>query len=148
MFCSFTEYFEGSNLTWVTMIERLRKFKIIIFEPIGEEVSYPKPIFYKGASACIIAFDKGDNTTFKRVKDWYNQIKENVPGSLVPITMIGLVTDFEIISKGDGLKLARELGVSYYETTPTDLKAIYQIFHNLVNEALKGGFEIKGRSLN
>ena len=74
---SFTEYFEGSNLTWVTMIERLRKFKIIIFEPIGEEVSYPKPIFYKGASACIIAFDKGDNTTFKKVKDWYDQIKEN-----------------------------------------------------------------------
>ena len=145
------------------------KVKLILVNTAGQEFfGKLRPSYYRGASAAIITFDKGDRDTFKAVKKWYKELWKHT-GS-VPIALVGFITKsepkastlsflksqkqlkkvrkwidwgnnddriHEEITLEEGRSLAEKLGLSYYETRPTDKKIIEGIFHDLTLQVLR-----------
>lgn len=98
-----------------------------------------KPTFYRGASACIITFDKRVKASLEAVSDWYKEFKKNIGDSRIPIALVGLTNNTEEIISIEGQKIAKKLGVSYYETSSTNQETITPIFRELTVIAVKKG---------
>ncbi|MFX1286606.1 MAG: hypothetical protein ACFFB5_23415 [Promethearchaeota archaeon] len=119
---------------------------------------------YQGASAAIITFDKGDRNSFKAAKDFYMEVKRHLKPNktksllimrrhprlfpeeeveeyessdvVIPIFLIGFITNSEEITTLEGQNLAEELKFFYYETKLTDKETIAKIFEDLAARVL------------
>ena len=112
---------------------------LILTTNTGQELdSRSKPVYYRGASALVIIFDKGDRDSFNAVNDWYEEFRKFIPPSKVPIALVGIITKSEDVSLDEGQNLADELNTLYYEIPHTG-KAIEQIFHDLTRKMLEKG---------
>ncbi|MFX1286091.1 MAG: hypothetical protein ACFFB5_20775 [Promethearchaeota archaeon] len=112
--------------------------KLILVDTSGKEFfGEIRTSYYRGASAAIITFAKEDRTSFKAVKDWYKAFKRHIPESLVPIALVGFITESETVTTAEGQNLADELRVLYYESKPTDKKTVETIYHDLIIEVLR-----------
>lgn len=116
-----------------------------------------KQAFYQGSAAGIITFDKGDRASFDVVQDLIQEATDSIrlenakflaiqrrhpqlfpdPLPSTPLVLIGLISDSDTITKEEGQTLAEELGISYYETRPTDQETIEKIFHTIIRDVLK-----------
>ncbi|MFX1286559.1 MAG: Rab family GTPase [Promethearchaeota archaeon] len=111
---------------------------LILVDTIGQEFfDKLRPSYFRGASAAIITFEKVDQNSFHAVRDWYRELKKHHPQAAFPIALVGFITNSETIMKGEGMALAEELGLSYYEIKPTDKETIETILHDLVLKVLK-----------
>ncbi|MFX0181459.1 MAG: Rab family GTPase [Candidatus Hodarchaeota archaeon] len=113
------------------------QIKLILVDTAGQEFfGKLRPSFYRGASAAIIVFDKGDLKTFKTVPDWLAEFRRHIPDPTIPIAIVGIITNSEHISKEDGQELAKRLNMSYYEVQPTNFEQISQVFYGLTRQVL------------
>ena len=117
--------------------------KLILVDTAGQEFfGKLRPSYYRGASAAIITFAKEDRGSFKAVKDWYKEFKKQIPKSSVPITLVGFITDSEAVTTEEGQNLAEELGISYYETKPTNRRIMAEVCQDLalkiINKVCEG----------
>ncbi|UCE12733.1 MAG: hypothetical protein JSV04_11125 [Candidatus Heimdallarchaeota archaeon] len=98
-----------------------------------------KPVFYTGAHACIITFDKGVEASFEVVSDWYKGARKSIPDPRIPIVLVGFIGNTEEVTSLEGQKVAEELGMLYYETSPTTQETITPIFLEIVKTAVARG---------
>ena len=112
--------------------------KLILVDTAGQQFfGKLRPSYYQGASAAIITFAKEDRTSFKAVKGWYEEFKKHIPQPSVPIALVGFITDSEEVTTEEGQNLAEELGVSYYETKPSDRSIMADVCQDLSFKILK-----------
>lgn len=98
---------------------------------------------YNGAKGIILVYDVTDKGSFSNVNNWMNNIKENADSSselLLIANKVDLIEE-RIISKEDGMELAKKFDVNYFETSAktgenTDLAFTDLILRILNNEKL------------
>ncbi|WP_455142909.1 hypothetical protein [Candidatus Hodarchaeum mangrovi] len=93
-----------------------------------------RPTFYRGASAGIIFFDKGDRASFEAVNYWYAEFKSIITNPSIPMVLIGFQTDFEDVTDTEGQIASSKLGLKYITITPKTKEGIAHICTQLVRE--------------
>ena len=115
--------------------------KLILVDTAGQEFfGKLSPSYYQGASAVTILFDKCDRQSFETVPNWLREFQKYI-GSDVPIALVGLITQCEensqeILSE-EGSKLAAQLNMTYFESSPTDRQKSYEIFSHLSRQVIE-----------
>lgn len=105
-----------------------------------------RKIYFSGAEAAFIVFDLTNETSFKSIKTWYQEIFDFLEGENIPIVIIGNKIDLldqRVVSTEEGQKLASSLsetGLSYLETSALTGDNIHEAF-----ELLAYHFIVKNR---
>jgi small GTP-binding protein len=95
--------------------------------------------YYRGSHCVFIVFDITSENSFKSVKHWHSEIKENIPKKS-QIVLVGNKNDLvhkRMVSREEAEELANELGISYFETSATDNKSITTFFDQTVKNLLE-----------
>ena len=75
--------------------------------------------YYKNADGILVVYDVTDRQSFEDVHKWMNEIK-NYAASNVKLVLVGNKSDLvesRQVSIDEGVKLADEIGVSFFETS-------------------------------
>ena len=97
----------------------------------------------KKTDGIILMYDITDKSSFESIPSWMEQIEEN-KGLKFPIILCGNKCDLEeerVISKEEGEKLAKKLGINFFEMScqnEINLKTVgYEIINQIVNKKEK-----------
>jgi GTPase SAR1 family protein len=114
------------------------QINLIIFDISWQEnFGKSRSNYYRGASAGLIAFDKSERNTFKSVKGWLKEFRKYILDPNITIGLVGIITKSQEVTTEEAQILAKELGMSYYETTVSDKSSIEEIFFDLTKKALE-----------
>ena len=103
--------------------------------------------YYKGARGIILIYDITNIKSYDNIKKWINEIKEEISEN-VTIVLIGNKIDNEKerkISKEQGVKLANDYNVSFFETSAKTGEGINESVFYLVQKILENDPEVKKR---
>ena len=111
--------------------------------------------YYKGAHGIILIYDVTENKSFENVKNWMNQIKEEV-SEKVTIILVGNKIDDEEhrkITTEQGESMAKEFDIMFFECSAKTGENIEQTFkevtmkivENFSNVEEKGTTKIKNK---
>ena len=122
--------------------------KVQIWDTSGEEKykSLSKN-YYREADGILVVYDITKDNTFQGVKKWMEQIKENIDTNKIVLSLVGNKSDLEplrVIKKEDGENLAKEYGISFFETSAKENSNIDNIFQFMAEEMYKKRQNIKG----
>jgi Ras-related protein Rab-8A len=95
--------------------------------------------YYKGADGILLVYDITDRGTFDKVKDWVKQIQANTTKENVQLILVGNKCDLEErqVSTEEGVELAKEFGVQFFETSAYKDINVNEAFETLTNEIIK-----------
>jgi Ras-related protein Rab-1A len=97
--------------------------------------------YFRGSHGILLIYDITSGSSFNNIKTWILQIKESL-GEQPCITLVGNKTDLEcnrVISYEDGLRLAKEYNMSFFETSAKDGNNIGEAFIQLTKEMIDKG---------
>jgi small GTP-binding protein len=97
--------------------------------------------YFRGSHGILLIYDITSTSSFNNIKNWILQIRESL-GEQPCITLVGNKVDLESnrrISKDDGIRLAKEYGMSFFETSAKDNTNINEAFNQLTKEMLTKG---------
>ena len=95
--------------------------------------------YYKGAHGIILLYDVTSRKTFENVKNWVNQIKEEVSDK-VTIILVGNKIDDEKnrkVTTEEGEEMAKECGLNFFETSAKSGVNIDTTFNELVKKTVE-----------
>ena len=93
--------------------------KVILVDTAGQEFfGKLRPSYYRGASAVIIFFSKGNRQSFVEVPEWKKEFEKYFSAPL-PSAMIGFQAEAEEVTNEEAEKLAVQLNSTYFECNPT-----------------------------
>lgn len=125
----------GSDIPIKRMILDNKEIKLIIVVLSGKELfSEDKPDHtgkYRGASGCVILFDKGDVVSFQTVSEWYQEFRKTIYNPSVPIGIVGIKSKKEAVTTDEGKLLTEQLKAVYYETAIDDERQIDKILRKM-----------------
>ena len=101
--------------------------------------------YYKGAHGIILIYDITNQKTFENVKNWINQIKEEVSNK-VTIILVGNKIDDEdhrVVSTEQGEKMAKDFGLMFFECSAKSGVNIDSTFNELVKKTLENYSKVK-----
>lgn len=99
------------------------RIKLQIWDTAGQErfrtitVSY-----FKGAHGILLVYDVSERDSFENIQHWVHQIRENAD-ERVRLVLVGNKCDREesrVVSTKEGQDLAKQYGVSFFETSAKD----------------------------
>ena len=106
--------------------------------------------YYKGAHGIILIYDITNKKSFENVRNWINQIKEEV-SEKVSIILVGNKIDDEehrVVLTEDGEKIAKELGLMFFECSAKSGVNIDSTFNELVKKTVENYSKVaKGETL-
>ena len=75
--------------------------------------------YYKGADGIILVYDVTDRTSFEKIREWMNQIKQNTTEDEIGLVLLGNKCDADLrdVYENDGIELGKELGIQYFESS-------------------------------
>ena len=89
--------------------------------------------YYSNSCCAIIVYDITDENSFKSVKDWIEDC-QTYASKYINLVLVGNKIDLEQerkISKEDGLELATEYGMEFFEASAKTGKNIEDIFSKI-----------------
>ena len=106
--------------------------------------------YYKGAHGIILIYDITNKKSFENVRNWINQIKEEV-SEKVSIILVGNKIDDEehrVVPTVEGEKLSKELGLMFFECSAKSGINIDSTFNELVKTTVENYSKVsKGEKL-
>ena len=94
--------------------------------------------YYRGASACVVIFDKSDRQSFDAVPYWLKEFRKHIPQPGIPVALVGIETNSKKIITSDEVKaLAEQLNMIYFETSSPTFENSQKIFDYLAREVIK-----------
>ncbi|PWI46446.1 hypothetical protein CEE45_16840 [Candidatus Heimdallarchaeota archaeon B3_Heim] len=112
--------------------------KLILVDTAGHEVfSKKRPSYYRGASAFIIFFDKGDQQSFKAILQWKKEFHEHVLDP-TPHAIVGFQAETEEVSTEEAKRLVEQLKSTYFECNPTHGQELLKILQFLGRKVIAG----------
>ena len=132
-------------------LENNRKIRIQIWDTAGEDrFRAITKNYYKGAHGIILIYDITNKKSFENVRTWINQIKEEV-SEKVSIILVGNKIDDEehrVVATEDGEKIAKELGLMFFECSAKSGVNIDSTFNELVKKTVENYSKVsKGETL-
>ena len=103
--------------------------------------------YYKGAHGILLIYDVTSRKTYDNIKNWVTQIKEEV-SEKVTIILVGNKIDDEKnrkVSTEEGEKMAKECGLSFYETSAKSGINIDSTFNELVTKTVEKYSKVDGK---
>ena len=94
--------------------------------------------YYKGADGIILVYDVTDRTSFEKIREWMNQIKQNTTEDEIGLVLLGNKCDADPrdVSQNDGIELGKELGIQYFESSAMNNINISESFNYLAKQIL------------
>ena len=95
--------------------------------------------YYKGAHGIILIYDVTSKKTYENVKNWIQQIREEVSDK-VSIILVGNKIDDEEnrkVSTEEGQKMADECGLSFFETSAKSGQNMDNTFNTLIKKTVE-----------
>ncbi|MHA2053620.1 MAG: leucine-rich repeat domain-containing protein [Candidatus Hodarchaeales archaeon] len=130
---------QGVDITTKRIEVNNQPIKLILVDTAGQEFfGKLRPSYYRGASALIIFFDKGDRQSFDAVLEWKKEFKKwvSIP---IPITIVGFQAESEEVTREEAEQLALQLNTSYFECLPSQSgKEVDHIFQDLARKVIEG----------
>ncbi|KAJ8609560.1 hypothetical protein CTAYLR_006040 [Chrysophaeum taylorii] len=126
-----------THLITRTMRRSSLTVKLQIWDTAGQErfrtitVSY-----FKGAHGIILVYDVSERDSFQNIQHWVHQIRENADDR-VRLVLVGNKCDREesrVVSTKEGEELARQYGVSFFETSAKDNKNVDECYTTIARE--------------
>ena len=100
--------------------------------------------YYSNAEAAMLIYDITRRDTFDHIKNWFAEIKKEAAPHCILI-LVGNKTDLKntrVVSTSEGAILAKELGISYIETSAITGENINDAFKMLALQLIKKYFEV------
>ena len=120
------------------------KVRFIIWDLAGQpQFNRVRHHYYEGAEAAILVYDITRRDTFESIKKWFVEIKKEAAQHCLMI-LVGNKIDLKstrVISTIEGAGLAKELGVSYIETSAITGENINDTFKLIALQLIKKYFE-------
>lgn len=117
------------------------KIKLQIWDTAGQERFHTiTTAYYRGAMGIIIVYDISNEKSFENITKWIRNIKKHAAESCVKL-LIGNKCDLEnerVIKTDVGIKLAKEHGVKFFETSAKSSINIEEAFASIVNDIHDG----------
>ncbi|MHA2326704.1 MAG: Rab family GTPase [Promethearchaeota archaeon] len=112
--------------------------KLILVNVAGEEeFKENRPAYYRGASALIIFFDKGDRQSFNDILEWKKEFKTMIT-SPIPMIIVGFQAETEEVTTEEAKHLAGQIDSIFFECTPTlEGEQVNQVFHFLIRKVIE-----------
>ncbi len=111
-----------------------KKVKLQIWDTGGQErFAYIRPLYYKGASGAIFAFDITNRKSFESLSNtWFNEVFTNC-GSNIPWVLVGNKADLpdREVSVEEAREFAAQRGVSYIESSAKSGQSVNEVFYAL-----------------
>ena len=117
-----------------------RTVKIQLWDTAGQERFHTiTKNYYKTAHAIILIFDVTEKATYQNVKNWVEQIREEVSSKVVTVLVGNKIDDVENrkINKEEGEEMAKECGISYFECSAKTGENIDPIFNDLIKKTIE-----------
>jgi len=115
-----------------------KRIKLQIWDTAGQErFRTITKTYYKGAHGIILTFDVTDENSFKNIRNWVKQIEQNAQNNVCKV-LVGNKCDREDrkVLMEDGLKLATEFNMKYFETSAKTNLNVNETFSFLTKEIL------------
>jgi hypothetical protein len=98
-----------------------------------------RTVYFYGGLGLIVFYQKNDRISFKQVTKWYRNFKKHSGRTFDDypkdcLVLVGVSNNNEVVSTQEGLALANQLGMAYYETVTKDkrfLEDLPKIFFRL-----------------
>ena len=103
--------------------------------------------YYKGAHGIIVMYDITNTKSFENVKNWIEQIREEVTNKVI-IFLVGNKTDDienRKVKSEEGQKMAVDCGLSFFECSAKSGENVDHIFHELVKKVVETYTKIDGK---
>ncbi|KAJ1427842.1 rab-type small G protein, partial [Ochromonadaceae sp. CCMP2298] len=96
------------------------RVKLQIWDTAGQERFRSISVsFFRGAHGILLVYDVTDKSSFRSVRDWMKQIKENCDDDVL-VVLVGNKCDLDserLVPFEEGRKLAEEFRMNFYETS-------------------------------
>lgn len=121
-----------------------KKIQLMIWDTAGQERfrSLSKS-FYKGAHGIILMYDISNMESFKHIKNWINDVKNNVSMEKLAVLVVGnksdLPEDEKKVLKEDREKFENEQKIKIIEVSAKEDKNINESMVNLIDKLLELG---------
>ena len=118
-----------------------KSVKLQIFEPISQQrFRNLGKDYMKNSHGIILLYDITDLESFERLNDnsWINDVKENASKRAV-VYLVGNKIDKEeerLVSYNEGEQLAKELNISFFESSGKENKNVKEPFYSLCEEII------------
>eukprot|EP01091_Cochliopodium_minus_P018754 TRINITY_DN7687_c0_g1_i1.p1 TRINITY_DN7687_c0_g1~~TRINITY_DN7687_c0_g1_i1.p1 ORF type:complete len:177 (-),score=26.81 TRINITY_DN7687_c0_g1_i1:99-629(-) len=113
--------------------------KLQIWDTAGQErYRSLTPMYYRGALAALVVFDVSNLDSFKRCKEWINELKEDPSCKDILIVLVGNKCDIEkrVISKEQAEVFANEENIAYFDTSAKDNINIDLAFNHIAEKLI------------
>ena len=118
-----------------------KRIKLQIWDTAGQErVRTITQAYYRGAMGILLVYDCGDVTSFNNVTNWMRQIEQNAsPGvaKIIVANKCDLLDSERAVSSEQGEALAKEYGVSFFETSAKQDTNVSEAFVGIATEILE-----------
>ncbi|XP_028833540.1 ras-related protein Rab-13-like isoform X1 [Denticeps clupeoides] len=116
-----------------------KKVKLQIWDTAGQErFKTITTAYYRGAMGIILVYDITDEKSFENIQNWMKSIKENASAG-VSRMLLGNKCDIETkrkVPKEVGVKLAKDHGISFFETSAKSSICVEESFFLLARDIL------------
>lgn len=121
-------------------LENNKSVKLKIWDTAGQErFQNITQQYYKNADGILLVFDVTDRNSFEKTRDWMKQIQANTQKDDIGIILVGNKTDLtdeRQVSEPEGIKLAQEFGIKYFETSACKGVNIHECFAYLAQSII------------
>ncbi|WFC97793.1 GTP-binding protein [Malassezia yamatoensis] len=92
--------------------------------------------YYRGAMGILLVFDLTDEKSFNDIRNWYKDVEQHASEGVRKI-LVGNKCDWEekrAVTKEQAEELAKELGISYVETSAKSSTNVDEAFFKLAQQ--------------
>ena len=114
-----------------------KKVKYLIWDTAGEDrmktMTYS---YYRGCHVILVVYDVTDLKSFQNVSTWVECIDKFAKSNVLKI-LVGNKTDLvdkRVISKDEGIRLAQENGLKYYEISALTITGLLEMFEDIAKD--------------
>ena len=115
------------------------KIKVQIWDTAGQDryKSITKS-YIKGANGIILIYDVTKRKTFEGIQNWVKQIKEQVSSRVCVALVANKIDekDKREVTEQEGIRLGKDIGYPFYESSAKDGINIDECFDNLIKQII------------
>ncbi|KAL0490455.1 hypothetical protein AKO1_009551 [Acrasis kona] len=98
--------------------------------------------FYRGAKGALVVYDVTNEKSFQNVTTWLKNIENYVDTDDIKLILVGTKIDDvhrRVVSRKDGELLAKQLDISFIETSAKNNINVDEVFNNIIHSAVNTG---------
>jgi len=128
--------------------------KVQIWDTAGQErFRVITTTYYRDASGVLIVYDVTNGETFAKVRRWIDEIDKFCDESIAAKVLVGNKDDYEktqstqkVVLTKDAEQYARQMNLSFFETSAKDNKNVDEAFYEVTRLALKKRLEARKKN--